>query len=103
MADDGIRIGREYQLTYRLDQLDLATVITASVNGPSTSALWEAVVITEVPTPAGHDRLFTGTFTPTKPGWHTVSYDTDPDGNEAMSKFYCYNNRGAIVGTTTSG
>lgn len=103
MAADGIRIGRTYQLTYQLNGADTTTIVTASVYGPSTSMAWTPVTLTEITTPEGHDRLFTGEFIPTAPGWHVVSYDTDPDGNEAMAKFYAYNNRGAIVGTSSSG
>ncbi len=89
-----VKVGVAYKATYSMDPHWTASV-TAKVQVPSGG--WFDLPLVEVPTPEGHDKLFTGDFVPAAPGWYVVSFDTDPTGGESMQKFYATDDWGDVA------
>lgn len=94
-----VRIGDSYKATFKLAR-DMPFVITAKISGPGVD--WESLILSEEDTPSGHDRLFSAEYIPTVAGWYVISYNSDPDGLESMTKFYAYSVIGAITGSSTT-
>ena len=97
----GVRVGQYYKATFKMQQ-GVPFTVTARIKGPDTGELWEPLALAEVATPAGHDRLFEGTYQPMSKGWYVISFDSDPDGLETMTKFYAYDIEGIVTGSSTT-
>ena len=87
-----VKVGEPFKATYAMNPAAPAA-LGARVQLPTGE--WNALAMVEVPTPAGHDRLFVGDFVPTTTGWYIISYETDPAGGEFMQKFYATDDWGS--------
>lgn len=83
-----VRVGNPYQITYRASSA--TATVTAMIKGPDTDEQWEDIVLLDIATPEGHDKLLVSEYTPVKPGWYIVSFLTSPDGGQSMAKFHAY-------------
>ena len=80
-------LGSSYKAAYMT--VSLNQHVTALIRGPSTDNNWVDLPLTEISTPDGSGRVFVAEYSPTKAGWHLISYKTDPPGGEQGDKFYC--------------
>ena len=82
-----VLLGSSYKAAYMT--VSVNQTVTALIRGPSTDNVWVDLPLTEISTPQESGRVFVADYSPSKEGWHLISYKTDPPGGEQGDKFYC--------------
>lgn len=95
-----VPVGTPYRVSYTVPPTAGAVTVEGKIRQAGQTS-WDDLTMVEISVPAGHQRLFEGSYTPIIKGWHYVSISS-VSGWDATLTFFAYGVEGAVRTQHTS-